>query len=81
MKSSIFLVIAVVLTSCKSQPPEDEFVVVNPRGSIVLHTDDENEAWRLAGQLTNMDHAPTCELKYYVFKAPQNQGTRDGTFP
>jgi hypothetical protein len=76
----ILFVLLLVLASC-ARPPKDGFVVVDPWGSIILRTDNEDEAWRLAAQLTNMGRVLASKPQYFVLKSPRNQGTPDGGAP
>lgn len=63
--SALFLIIA--LASC-AQIPERGFVVVDTWGTIVLKTEDEDEAWRLAEKLTLMGRVLASKPQYFVLK-------------
>lgn len=63
------LIVSILLASCSLRPKEG-FVVVDPWGTVVLHTDDEKEAWRLADDLTRMGRVLASRPQYFVLKAP-----------
>lgn len=69
MRSSLLLV-SVLLASCSLRPKEG-FVVVDPWGTVVLHTDDEKKAWELADDLTRMGRVLASKPQYFVLKAPE----------
>lgn len=63
--STIFLVLT--LASC-TRVPERGFVVVDTWGTIVLRTEDKDEAWRLAEKLTLMGRVLASKPQYFVLK-------------
>lgn len=69
MRISI-LALAVLLASCSPRPKEG-FVVVDTWGSVVLRTEDEAEAWRMAEKLTLMGHVFASKPQYFVLKGRQ----------
>jgi hypothetical protein len=72
----LLLLTALLLASCSR--PREGFVVVDPWGSIVLKTDDEEEAWRLAAQLTSMGRVLASKPQYFVLKgAPATKASSE----
>lgn len=62
----------IVLASCAPSPKEG-FVVVDPWGSVVLRTEDEEKAWRLANELTRMGRVLASRPEYFVLKAVSDE--------
>jgi len=75
----ILLAVALLLASCSR--PRDGFVVVDPWGSIVLRTDDEDEAWRLAEKLTLLGRILPSRPQYFVLSSPRSRGTPGAAAP
>ncbi len=75
----VIVVAALLLASCARQ--KDSFLVVDPRGSIVLRTDDEEEAWRLVGSLAGMGRKFASDPQYFVVRAERSRGRPYGAAP